>query len=122
VVVGVLRGLRRRKAVTIEVVTGGLCVYLLLGLLFANVYGSLDHAGGGPFFAGGAPATVSNCVYFSFTTLATLGYGDFTARTNLGHTLSVAEALVGQLYLVTVVALVVGNLGRSTLRSAGPQS
>ena len=41
------------------------------------------------------------------------GYGDFTARTNLGHTLSVSEALLGQIYLVTVVSLIVANLGRS---------
>ena len=52
-------------------------------------------------------------MYFSFTSLTTLGYGDFTARTNLGHTLSVSEALVGQIYLVTIVSLIVANLGRS---------
>ena len=43
--------------------------------------------------------------------LATLGYGDYTPAGNLGHTLAVVEALVGQLYLVTVLALLVGNLG-----------
>jgi hypothetical protein len=51
-------------------------------------------------------------LYYSFTTLTTVGYGDFTARTNLGHTLSVSEALTGQIYLVTIVSLVVANLGR----------
>ena len=66
-----------------------------------------------PFFAGGQPATVARCLYFSFTSLTTVGYGDFTARTNLGHTLSVSEALLGQIYLVTVVSLIVANLGRS---------
>jgi hypothetical protein len=56
-------------------------------------------------------------LYFSFTTLTTVGYGDLTARTNLGHTLSVSEALFGQIYLVTIVSLIVANLGRS--RPAG---
>ncbi|MBV9359359.1 MAG: two pore domain potassium channel family protein, partial [Chloroflexi bacterium] len=49
---------------------------------------------------------------FSYSTLATVGYGDFVARTNLGRMLAVTEALIGQLYLVTVVALLMGNLGR----------
>jgi hypothetical protein len=51
-------------------------------------------------------------VYFSFTTLTTAGFGDLTARTDLGHTLTVFEALIGQIYLVTVVSLIVSNLGR----------
>ena len=62
--------------------------------------------------AQGVPATIPHCTYFSFTTLATIGYGDLTAATNLGHTLSVSEGLLGQVYLVTVVSLIVGNLGR----------
>ena len=113
VVVGVVRTLRARQAVTLEAVFGVLCVYLLLGMFFAFVYGSVDRLGGYPFFVGGQSATVSECQYFSFTTLTTVGYGDLTARTNLGHTLCMAEALIGQIYLVTVVSLIVANLGRS---------
>jgi hypothetical protein len=119
VVVGVVRNLRARQAVTLEAVFGVLCVYLLIGMLFAFVYGAMDRLGGSPFFAAGQPATVASCLYYSFTTLTTVGYGDFTARTNVGHTLSVSEALVGQIYLVTVVSLIVANLGRSR-RAAGP--
>jgi hypothetical protein len=120
VIVGVIRNLRAKQAVTLEAVFGVLCVYLLIGMLFAFVYGAIDHLGGSPFFAGGQPATVASCLYYSFTTLTTVGYGDFTARTNVGHTLSVSEALVGQIYLVTVVSLIVANLGRSR-RAAGPE-
>ena len=113
IIVGVARSLRARQAVTLEAVFGVLCVYLLLGMLYAFVYGALNHLGGaGSFFATDQPATTSNCLYFSFTTLTTVGYGDFTARTNLGHTLSVSEALLGQIYLVTIVSLIVANLGR----------
>lgn len=113
IIIGVVRSLRARQAVTLEAVFGVLCVYLLLGMFFASLYGTIDRLGGAPFFAGGQSATVARCLYFSFTSLTTAGYGDFTARTNLGHTLSVSEALLGQIYLVTVVSLIVANLGRS---------
>jgi Ion channel len=122
VIVGVIRSLRARRTVTLETVLGVLCVYILVGMLFGFIYGSVDRLGGSPFFAGGQPASVAHCLYFSFTTLTTVGYGDLTARTNLGHTLSVSEALVGQIYLVTVVSLMVANLGRAgpASRSANP--
>jgi hypothetical protein len=119
---GVVRSLRARRTVTLEAVLGVLSVYLLLGMLFAYVYGAIDRLGGGPFFAQEVAATVSRCLYFSFTTLTTVGYGDYTARSSLGHTLAVSEALFGQIYLVTIVSLIVANLGRSrgTPRSESP--
>lgn len=110
VVVGVSRSLRTRGAVTVQAVFGALCFYLLVGLFFAYLYGAIGKLGGEPFFANGLEATQSRDIYFSFTTLTSVGYGDFTARTDLGHTLSAMEALIGQVYLVTVVALVVANL------------
>jgi hypothetical protein len=110
--VGVVRDLRARRAVTLQAVFGVLCMYILLGMFFAFVYGSIDRLGGNPFFAEGQQANVAHCLYYSFTTLTTVGYGDFTARTSFGHTLSVSEGLVGQIYLITVVALIVTNLGR----------
>jgi hypothetical protein len=115
IIVGVVRRMRQTQSVTVEAVLGVLCVYLLAGMFFAFVYGALDQPGG-PFFAGGQKATTSNCIYFSFTTLTTIGYGDFTARTNLGHTLAISEGLLGQVYLVTIVSLIVGNLGRRRVR------
>jgi hypothetical protein len=113
IVVGVIRGLRERGGATIQAIMGVLCIYLLMGMLWAFLYGSIDRLGGDPFFASGVPATASRCLYFSFTTLTTVGYGDLTARSNLGHTLAVTEALIGQIYLVTVVALLVSGLARA---------
>jgi hypothetical protein len=109
---GVIRNLRAHQEVRVEAVMGVLSLYMLLGLLFAFVYGAIDRLGGAPFFGGGQEASVSHCVYFSFSTLTTAGFGDLTARSDLGHTLTVFEALVGQIYLVTVVSLIVSNLGR----------
>jgi len=110
IVVGVLRSMRARQEVTLEAVFGVLCVYILLGMFFAYTYGLINDVGGSPFFAGGQQATVARCLYYSFTTLTTVGYGDLTSRSNLGHTLSTSEALLGQIYLITVVSLLVTNL------------
>ena len=93
-------------------VAGAICVYMLFGLLFMFLYGVLAALGHGPFFAQGTDGTRPLRLYFSFVTLATLGYGDYTPTGNLGHALAVLEALIGQLYLVTVVAVVVTRLGR----------
>jgi hypothetical protein len=115
VVVGVLRNLRETGSVTVTVVAGVLCFYLLVGMFFAFTYTAIQYLGGAPFFANGSAATSARSVYFSFVTLATLGYGDYTARTNLGHMLSVTEALLGQIYLVTVVAVIVSRLAPKKL-------
>ena len=110
VVVGVYRNLRSTQTVTVTVVAGVLCLYLLLGLFYAFVYVAVQNLGGGPFFANGSAAVSTRSLYFSFITMTTVGYGDYTARSNLGHTLSVSEALIGQIYLVTIVAAIVGRL------------
>jgi hypothetical protein len=116
VAIGLVRELRATQEVRLEAVSGVLCLYVLIGMAFGFIYGAIDNLGGDPFFAGGEPATVAHCLYFSLTTLATVGYGDFVARSDLGHTLSVSEALIGQIYLVTVVSLIVGNLRRPARR------
>ena len=85
VIAGIYGNLRATGVVTLTVVAGVLCLYLLVGMFFAFVYVAMQNLGGAPFFASGAAATSSRSLYFSFVTLATVGYGDFTARTNLGH-------------------------------------
>jgi hypothetical protein len=118
VAIGVVRNLRATGEVRLEAVFGVLCLYILIGMAFGFVYGAMDRFGDGPFFADSSTATVAHCLYFSLTTLATVGYGDFVARTDVGHTLAVSEALIGQIYLVTVVSLIVSNLGRPAQRAA----
>jgi hypothetical protein len=112
IALGVIRNLRVHQAVRIEAVMGVLSLYMLIGMAFAFLFGAVDRLGGAPFFADGTDASTATCLYYSFTTLATVGYGDLTARSDFGHTLSIFEALMGQIYLVTVVSLIVGNLGR----------
>ena len=109
---GVMHDLRKTRQVRLQSVLGVLSLYILLGMLFAFVYGAIDLLADEPFFAGVETATVSECLYFSFITLTTVGYGDLSASSDLGHTLSIFEALLGQIYLVTVVSVLVSNLGR----------
>ncbi len=94
----------------VKAVTGAVCVYVLIGLLFVFLYGVIATLGAGDFFAQGTDGTRSLRLYFSFVTLATLGYGDYTAAGELGRTLAVVEALFGQLYLVTVIAVLVSRM------------
>lgn len=112
IAVAIALGAVAQNEVNSRSVAGAICVYMLFGLLFMFLYGVLATLGHAPFFAQGTDGTRSIRLYFSFTTLATLGYGDYTPARNLGRTLAVLEAVLGQLYLVTVVAVVVTRLGR----------
>jgi hypothetical protein len=105
-------GLIQTEGVTIQAVAGGLASYLLVGMIFADVVGAIADATTGAYFAQGLDGTSGDRIYFSFITLTTTGYGDFTPRTEVGRSLSTLEVLVGQIYLVVVVALLVGNLRR----------
>jgi hypothetical protein len=119
VAIGILRDLRASGRVEVHAIAGVLALYLMIGMAFAFLYGGIDRVSSTPFFADNVPATVSRCLYFSFTTLTTVGYGDMVANTDLGRTLAIFEALMGQIYLVTIVSLLVGNLGRPTRVAAG---
>jgi hypothetical protein len=109
----ILAGLVRlviERGVVLQAVFGALAVYMLVGLMFAFLIGALATGESGPYFASGTDATQNARVYFSFTALTTTGFGDYTAATRAGRALAVLEMLVGQLYLVTVIATLVGNL------------
>jgi hypothetical protein len=110
VVIGV--GVFDQRMVNAQSILGAVCVYLLIGMLFTFVYGAAAALGSGDFFAQETDGTPALRLYFSYVTLATLGYGDYTAAGDLGHTLAILEALLGQIYLVTVVAVIVGRLHR----------
>jgi Ion channel len=109
----ILAGLVRlviERGVVLQAVFGALAVYMLVGLVFAFLIGALATGESSPYFASGTDATQNARVYFSFTALTTTGFGDYTAATRGGRALVVLEMLVGQLYLVTVIATLVGNL------------
>jgi hypothetical protein len=107
------RHLVSHRVVDVNTFYGAVCIYLLIAMFFASAFAFLAAVGGAAFFAQdiGTVGTI-DYLYFSLTTITTVGYGDLTAQGNVGRILAVLEAVLGQLYLITVVALVVQNLGR----------
>jgi hypothetical protein len=107
---GLVRDIRAEGAVTVRALSGGLAIYLLLGMMFALVGGAVAAIQDGPYFAGEPDATRSDFLYFSYVTLSTTGFGDLAPVSDVGRALAMTEALIGQIYLVTVVAMIVANL------------
>ncbi len=110
--VALVRGLLRLlgdDGVTLQSVAGSLAIYLSVGLIFAWVIGFVTRVSDAPYFAQHTSGTQGDKVYFSFTTLTTTGFGDFSPATPAGHAIAVIEMLTGQLYLVTVIGLLIGN-------------
>jgi hypothetical protein len=103
----IVRRVLARPTVTLQSIYGALSAYLIIGLMYAAFYAAIERLGGGSFFAHHQPANTQTFQYFSFTTLTTLGYGDFTAAGNSGRALAVIEALTGQVFLATLVARLV---------------
>ena len=106
-VVMVVRRVLAKRRVTIQSIYGALSAYLIIGLMFASAFAAMDYLGTTDFFAGNEPANTQTFQYFSFTTLTTLGYGDFTAAESGGRSIAVLEALTGQVFLATLVARLV---------------
>jgi hypothetical protein len=115
---GMLADMRARSRVTVRTIIGVLSIYLLIGLIFNFVFGIIGAQSSTPFFEHGVAGDSANYLYFSYATLTTVGYGNLIAALHAGRSIAIIEALIGQIYLVSVVALIVGNLGR--LPSGGP--
>jgi hypothetical protein len=105
-----VRRIFEHDTVTLQLVIAGLCAYLQVGFGFAFVFGAIDAAETQPFFAQGEVAGFFDYVYFSFVTLTTVGYGDLSAVGDVGRALAILETLLGQLFLVVLVAYLVGRL------------
>lgn len=106
----VARSLAEEHIVSGRTVLGLLSIYLLIGMSFAAVFGLIAVAMDGPFFVQTEAKHPLDFLYFSFITIATVGYGDFTAIHQLPRIIAALEGLVGQLYLVTVVAIGVSRI------------
>jgi hypothetical protein len=116
----IVRRLVTHPVVNISTITGAASIYLIFGLFWATVYAvvgdltrTASQTAAEAFFVASRTPVGSDFVYYSYVTLATVGYGDLTASSQIGRMLSVTEALMGQLYLVIVVSLLVANLGRT---------
>jgi hypothetical protein len=121
----VLRRVVTANEVSFRTILGAISVYITLGILFTWAYGVIDRLEGGGFFGTGVAARGSDFLFFSYTTLTTTGYGDLVPAGQVGRMVSGLEMMLGQVFLVTLVAGLVslwrpgeGLLRRRSERSA----
>jgi hypothetical protein len=99
--------LLHHRRVTRETIAGAVCIYVLIGLTFANFDYGIQLVSGSSFFAQPGQHGLPDFAYFSFITMATVGYGDLTPAPGLPRTMSVLDALIGQVFLVVLLARLV---------------
>ena len=105
ILAAVLGRVLRHQRVTLQTLYGAVCAYFLLGLMFGSFYSALDLLGSEQVF--GTPVSGSVYSYFSFTTLTTVGFGDYTAQTDVARRVAVIEAVLGQVFIATTLARLV---------------
>lgn len=111
-IIAMMKNVFTLEEVTADRIVGSICIYILIGLFFSFIYLGFDLILPGAFnFAGHEVVTLSNFrdhIYFSYVTLSTLGYGDIVPLLPLPRLISMLEAVTGQVYLVVMVAMLVG--------------
>jgi hypothetical protein len=116
----IVRRVLARPTISIQSIYGAVSAYLIIGLMFAAFFAAIQHLSAGSFFTHHQPASTQTLQYFSFTTLTTLGYGDFTAAGDGGRALAVIEALTGQVFLATLVARLVAGFRAPAEQTRAP--
>jgi hypothetical protein len=106
-VVAIIGRLFTHSRVTAQTVLAVLCIYVVFGLIFALFAYGISGITGNQFFVQNPDPTLADFVYFSFVVLTTLGFGDLTPANNSGKAMVSFEALLGQIFLVTVVSRLV---------------
>jgi hypothetical protein len=102
-----------RERITLDCILGSICVYLFLGMFFAFDFGLCALLLPGAFhspWGGGSPGTIAlnDILYFSYSTLTTVGYGDITPAHPFVRALASFEAVTGTLYIAVMIARLVG--------------
>jgi voltage-gated potassium channel len=109
-VIIILQMIARSTDITRETIFAAVVAYLLIALMWAFLYMILEMVAPGSFSVPDKSIRVETMQfeYFSFITITTLGYGDITPLTNRASALTLLEAIIGQIYLVVLVAWLVG--------------
>jgi len=105
------------QKVTADKLYGAICIYLLIGIIWALLYFLIEIISPGSFFVINGlkfsghvahPGYFSTFTYYSFVTMTTLGFGDILPLTNTARAFTSLEAIVGQLFVVVLIARLVG--------------
>jgi hypothetical protein len=100
----VLRAVLTESAVNFRTILGAISVYMIFGLLFTSLYVIIDRLQAGAFFINEAASHTGDYIFFSFTTLTTTGYGNLVPAAQPGKMFAGLEMLLGQIFLVTLIA------------------
>ncbi len=114
-----LRRIFEQPTIRVKEVLAALSAYLEFTMVFAFAYMAAARITDGPFFTNGIEGQMSEFAYFSVVTITTLGYGDLAPATDIGRSLVMIETLFGQIFLVVLVAFLVGRLGQRRGPDAG---
>jgi ion channel len=114
----VLQRVLTSDTVSSRTILGAISVYTALGIVFTWAYGLIDRIEGGGFFGESVQTQGSDFLFFSYTTLTTTGYGDLVPAGQIGRMFSGFEMMLGQVFLVTLVAglVTLWRPGESLLR------
>jgi hypothetical protein len=107
----ILRRVLSHQMVTSRTLSGAVAAFLLVGLAFAAGAEAIVLLNPDAYTTPNGVTNFAAMLYFSFVTIATLGYGDIVPVTSFARTLATMEAVMGQIYLVTIVARLVSLLG-----------
>lgn len=116
---GALRFAMRTRSVDAEHVYAALSAYVLAGILLGFFYWALEQMWPASFTLNGEFSRMS-AIYFSFVTLATLGYGDIVPHSDVARGLAIVEGVGGQLFLAVLIARLVSVYGRDKDDASGP--
>lgn len=104
----------RNRAVRRDSLYGSICVYILIGVTFGNLYDFVETLSPGSFLAAGVDGSLGwrQLIFFSFMTLTGIGYGDITPATTRTQSLAIIEGVTGVLYVAVLIAGIVGMYSR----------
>lgn len=110
----------KRRGLNVEALLAAVTAYVLVGLFFTFVFNLLSLASSSPVFGDADEDSLANQLFFSFTTLTTTGYGNLVPANATSQAVAVAEAITGQLFLITAVARIMRGAGSIAAAPAAP--
>ncbi|WP_231554991.1 ion channel [Microbacterium sp. ZOR0019] len=110
----------KRRGLNLEALLAAITAYVFVGLFFTFAFNLLSLVSPASIFDGTDDDSLANQLFFSFTTLTTTGYGNLVPSTATSQAVAVAEAITGQLFLITAVARIMRGAGTRAAAPAAP--